>query len=279
MNSLSIGPLALSIQRFLVIFAVVIAWIVAAIAGRQRKAPAADALFSLILLSLLGARIVFVLRYWSFFLENPISIVDIRDGGFDPWGALVVGVLWLALRLYKDARVRVPLLSAVITGVAVWGIGTSMFHFMEQQGRQMPDVELSDSQGASILLADAVNKEGGTVVNLWATWCPPCQREMPVLEKAQNDYEELRFVFVNQGEAEWTVEQFLQREDLDLNHMLYDKHGKLAQQIGAHGLPATLFYSAEGELVDLHMGELSAATLARSIKRLGPAKASTTIKE
>src|SRR5690625_5589848 len=41
-----------------------------------------------------------------------------------------------------------------------------------------------------------------TVINLWATWCPPCRREMPVLEKSQNTYKNVNYVFINQDEKD-----------------------------------------------------------------------------
>lgn len=268
MNSLSVGPIALSIQYFLVGFAVIVAWIVAAILGRQRRVPAADALFNLILLALIGARLMFVARYWSDFMASPLWIIDIRDGGFDIWGAVIVAVLWLPWRLRRQVALRVPLLTAVVVGVAFWGINTIMLGLMEQQGRKLPQVTLHTLSEEPIELSEAINPKGGTIVNLWATWCPPCQREMPVLEQAQQKYPEFRFVFINQGEAGWTVQQYLQREGLALDYMLLDKHAKMSLAVGAHGLPATLFYDVDGVLVDFRMGELSAATLARSLKKL-----------
>lgn len=268
MNSLSVGPIALSIQYFLVGFAIIVAWFVAAIMGRQRRVPAADALFSLVLLALVGARLVFVARYWSDFISSPLSIIDIRDGGFDAWGAIIVAALWLPWRLRRQASMRVPLLTAVAVGVAFWGVNTAMLGLMEQQGRKLPQVMLQTLVEEPIELSDAINPKGGTIVNLWATWCPPCQREMPVLEHAQQKYPEFRFVFINQGEASWTVQQYLQREGLELDYMLLDKQAKMSLAVGAHGLPATLFYDADGVLVDFRMGELSAATLARSLKKL-----------
>jgi thiol-disulfide isomerase/thioredoxin len=42
------------------------------------------------------------------------------------------------------------------------------------------------------------------VINIWATWCPPCRREMPVLQQAQHDYPHVTFLFVNQGETRKT---------------------------------------------------------------------------
>jgi len=294
MSSLNVGPLALSLQTFIVFAGVIVAWIVAAILGRQRRVPAADALFSLVLVSLVGARLLFVAKYWSSFASAPLSVIDIRDAGFDAWGAVFAAALWLVWRLRNDAPLRMPLLVAVASGAGLWAATTGVLTMAEQKGREMPSIALrvpqhsgmqspamlallNDTLGISQTQARDPNNaveidlrnvaEGsGTIVNIWATWCPPCRREMPVLEKAQNEHAGLRFVFVNQGEGEGRVRTFLQGEGLSLDHVYLDPHGRLSAAMGAHGLPTTLFYNAQGELVDVRMGELSSATLQRSIK-------------
>src|SRR5699024_1569805 len=294
MSSLNVGPLALSLQTFIVFAGVIVAWIVAAILGRQRRVPAADALFSLVLVSLVGARLLFVAKYWSSFASAPLSVIDIRDAGFDAWGAVFAAALWLVWRLRNDAPLRMPLLVAVASGAGLWAATTGVLTMAEQKGREMPSIALrvpqhsgmqspamlallNDTLGISQTQARDPNNaveidlrnvaEGsGTIVNIWATWCPPCRREMPVLEKAQNEHAGLRFVFVNQGEGEGRVRTFVQGEGLSLDHVYLDPHGRLSAAMGAHGLPTTLFYNAQGELVDVRMGELSSATLQRSIK-------------
>ena len=75
-----------------------------------------------------------------------------------------------------------------------WGFGTFALHAFEQ-GTRLPEMGLRDIQGKPAALQDYVGKP--LVVNLWATWCPPCRREMPVLAKAQQDNTEVNFLFVN----------------------------------------------------------------------------------
>src|SRR3546814_7473677 len=60
------------------------------------------------------------------------------------------------------------------------------------------------------------------VVNLWATWCPPCRREMPVLAKAQEERGDVTFVFVNQGESESEIRDYLRESHLQLSNVLLD---------------------------------------------------------
>lgn len=105
------------------------------------------------------------------------------------------------------------------------------------------------------------------VVNLWATWCPPCRREMPMLAAAQQEYDEVTFVFVNQGEGRGEIKGYLDQNGLALDNVLLDTRGALGQTVGSMALPTTLFYDANGRLADTHLGELSRATLARGIQR------------
>jgi thiol-disulfide isomerase/thioredoxin len=84
------------------------------------------------------------------------------------------------------------------------------------------------------------------VVNLWATWCPPCRREMPVLAKAQQQIPGACFVFVDQGEVAFTVQKFLNTSQLVFANVLLDPGKKLGEQLGPMALPTTLFYDASG---------------------------------
>jgi thiol-disulfide isomerase/thioredoxin len=106
------------------------------------------------------------------------------------------------------------------------------------------------------------------VVNLWATWCPPCRREMPVLAAAQKQETGVSFVFVNQGEEGSTAQRYLNIEKLDLANVLLDPGARLGREVGSGSLPTTLFYDTNGRLVDTHLGQLSAASLASKLSKI-----------
>jgi len=124
---------------------------------------------------------------------------------------------------------------------------------------------LSTLDGQSTTLVD-LQPGKPKVVNIWASWCPPCIREMPVLEKAQERYPDITFVFVNQGEQVETINSFLGQQDLSIRNVLSDVSGSFASATGSQALPTTLFYDAEGRQVDVHMGELSNASLAQKLE-------------
>ena len=266
MLSVGVGPLSLSIGHLLLIMAFIVALIAGAIAGRRRNLPISGALADIFLAAMVGARIGFVVRYIEYYQDDWLGIIDIRDGGFDVVSGLVVAVLFTAYLLWRHTSIRRPLGIAVATGLLTWAFTTGVITLIEAQSRGIPEVALTDLNGQPVSL-DSLAKGQPAVVNLWATWCPPCIREMPVLEEAQARYPGITFVFANQGEHPETINRFLSEQSLKLQHVLSDRQGGFARAVGSQGLPTTLFYNARGELVDSHMGELSAASLARGLER------------
>jgi thiol-disulfide isomerase/thioredoxin len=106
------------------------------------------------------------------------------------------------------------------------------------------------------------------VINLWATWCPPCRHEMPLLASAQEQEAGISFTFANEGEDRETVKRYLASAQLDLVNVLLDPAAGIGREIGSIALPITLFYDKGGRLVDTHIGGLSEDSLANKLDRL-----------
>lgn len=267
-QSIAVGPMGFSIGQLLIILAFGVALLTGALIGRRHRTPTADTLFNLLLIALLGARLVFVARYWSSY-DGILSLLDIRDGGFDLVGGLAAGLGYAAWRLWRSPRQRRPLGGALLAGLLAWGLTAGPLLLLEQQGRPLPDTPLTTLTGAAIDLPELAERENKPlVVNLWATWCPPCRREMPVFEQVQNEASDITFAFVNQGENVALVNRFLDEQSLQLDNVLLDARTALGDVTGAMALPTTLFYNAEGQLLDTHFGELSHATLRQGLERL-----------
>jgi thiol-disulfide isomerase/thioredoxin len=133
----------------------------------------------------------------------------------------------------------------------------------------MPALSLPALDGRSVALTGFLGKP--TVVNLWATWCPPCRREMPLLQQAQVAHPELNFVFINQGETREDIVRYLQGQSITLRNVLIDARRATGAAFNEQALPTTLFFDAQGRLVSTRVGALSEATLAQ---RLGVLTAS-----
>ncbi|MGA9659386.1 MAG: TlpA disulfide reductase family protein, partial [Asticcacaulis sp.] len=141
----------------------------------------------------------------------------------------------------------------VALSLAVWVGGHELTR--SEYGQPAPDVVLAQLDGTPQRLGDTGGKL--EVVNLWATWCPPCRREMPLLAKLSHDRPDVTFSFVNQGESAETVRAFLAGQNLKLSRVLLDRDAAIPRYYATAGVPVTLFLTPDGHLADLHMGELT----------------------
>lgn len=265
MLTVTLGPLTMALNHLLLLSALGIACLVGWWVARRGGESPESALFNLFLVGVLSARAGFVLEYWAMYRDEPLQIIDIRDGGFQLWSGLagiVAAALWQGRR---RPGLRRPLGWALFSGALFWGLASLGSH-LYSKGTELPDLSLRNASGESV----ALHSYRGTplVINIWATWCPPCRREMPVLQQAQSDYPDVTFLFVNQGETPESVSTFLATTGLSLKHVLFDGSGQLAQRVGSMALPTTLFYNAEGRLVGSHLGELSRASLHNALEPL-----------
>jgi thiol-disulfide isomerase/thioredoxin len=137
-------------------------------------------------------------------------------------------------------------------------------------GATLPKAALTTLAGGPVDLVQlAADKP--MVINLWATWCPPCRREMPLLAAAQEQETGISFVFANEGEDRETIKRYLASVQLDLANVVLDPAAGIGREIGSIGLPITLFYNKSGRQVDTHIGGLSEDSLANKLDRLrGP---------
>ena len=135
----------------------------------------------------------------------------------------------------------------------------------QQAAPSLPDLQLVTLEERPAHLSSYMGTP--VVLNLWATWCPPCRREMPVLEQAQTAFPDVAFVLINQGESAQQANMFLESEGLNLTDVLLDPSSEAMREMRAGGLPTTFLFDAQGRMVDLHLGEITMADLEAKISR------------
>src|SRR5690625_7308725 len=104
---------------------------------------------------------------------------------------------------------------------------------------ELPDIHLQNLEGEVITLSEFYGQP--MVINLWATWCLPCRRELPVLAQAQQQNKDIHVIFINLREAAETAEQCFNAQDLTLETALQDQFAEVAEHFGALAMPTTLF--------------------------------------
>ncbi|MPS82445.1 MAG: TlpA family protein disulfide reductase [Achromobacter sp.] len=265
---LQIGPVMLPVTLLAIITSVLAGqWISAWLfrrCGRDGQLP----LSRLLLAGLLASRATFVAEQFNTYATDPASIIDIRDGGWNATAGFVAAWAyggWLAWRRHDW---KVPLLVGLAASTLVWSgahlLAAASGSTMARSG--LPAVEFRTLASEPQSLQDFRGRP--VVINLWAGWCPPCRREMPIFAQAQEEYPDIAFVFLNQGESLATVKQFLAQQDLALNNVLLDADTQAATIFGHRALPATLFFDSDGRHVDTRLGELSRATLTQRLTLL-----------
>ena len=159
-----------------------------------------------------------------------------------------------------------------IPGVPTKGVDRS------HKGKPAPDTSFHDPDGGEITLADF---EGVPVlVNLWASWCAPCLKELPTLEKVEQSHAvdgQLGVIAVSQDRApKASVDAFLAGKNIGRFAAFHDPEMALSGAFGVEVLPTTLLYDSEGREVWRYVGDLDwtgvEATKLLAEAGAGPAK-------
>ena len=265
MLTVNLGPLSVPIALLLMLVALLVAAGAGRLVGRGQQTGIGNILTDMLIAAVLVARIAFVAVWFDTYRSSPWTMLDIRDGGFTPWAGVVAALLVAVWRGWRRAALRKPLTLGLAAGALAWGGMFGAILMMENTA--LPKVPLTTLAGEP---ADLAKLAAGKpiVINLWASWCPPCRREMPVLAAAQKQETGVRFVFVNQGENGTSAQRYFTAAGLDIANVLLDPGDGIGHEVGSMGLPTTLFYDANGRLIDTHLGELSAASLASKLNQL-----------
>ncbi len=274
-QTLQLGPLALPYSLLVALAALALGGLAGRRFGRNAGIDVEPLLWRMLLVGLLGARLVFAWEWQSSYLAQPLSLLDVRDGGWNAPAGMVVACVYGLHCARGQPALRRPVLAAVLASALVGTAGGVLLLLKASPAVPLPALSLPSLQGPPVLLSDFAGKP--TVINLWATWCPPCRREMPVLQQAQADRADVNFVFVDQGEAPAAIAAYLARHGMaGLRNVLVDERRQAGLALGGHSaLPTTLFYDARGRLVEVRVGALSPATLAQRLAMLrdGPSVA------
>ena len=153
-----------------------------------------------------------------------------------------------------SARDRSPLL----LGVAACGGGD------EGADGTLPDVTLPRPAGRRRTAGRSPAWAGPPSINLWATWCAPCRRELPAFQDVSEQRTDVAFVGVDIGEDAAAAQAFL--DELGVTFPQYaDQEAELTDALGTAALPVTLIVGDDGQITTTHIGPLSVDDLHAAI--------------
>jgi len=162
------------------------------------------------------------------------------------------------------------LLVLIAAGAAMWGTGLG--EAAQSAGRPLagqpaPDFTLDLLDGSTLILSDLRGKV--TVINFWATWCPPCEDEMPGLQTVWEEYQAEGVVFIGiaYDEEESAVREMASRFGITYPLGL-DVGDRIFTSYGSTGVPETFVVDSQGWVAYVHIGPVSAEELREELGSL-----------
>ena len=267
--SLQIGPFAFPWGMLILMLSLLAADQLLARWARKRGWSTAPHAWLLPLLALVAARLGFVARYADAYMAQPLSILNIRDGGWEPWAALALAAVYVWVLWLRKRDIFKPLGWAVLVFAVMFGGGGALVQSLASGSQTLPALSLVALDAKTHQLDQFKGKP--VVINLWASWCAPCVREMPALREAQQRYPQVQFLWVNQQEKPEVALKAARNFQLPDAQVLLDPTNAMTAVAASRALPTTLFYNAQGQLAGVRVGELSSASLEEFMKKIAPA--------
>jgi len=198
------------------------------------------------------------------------SVLDDRAGLPRPIAILIVGAIavatllalvWPALPFNEGRR--------LVLGPTKVGVIARQIENAGAAGRidaAAPDFEWIAPDGKRVSLGSLRPK--GVVVNFWATWCEPCKREMPMLDRAAAENAGIVFLAVDLDETGEKIRAFFDKVGLVRLEPLLDVDLVTTHRYGVLSLPSTFFVDRTGTIRHMQFGEMDQEKLQRGLDRI-----------
>lgn len=164
---------------------------------------------------------------------------------------------------------------AVLIGATAFALISNLTKDKEVygQGDVAPDFKLAQINGANPADSIQLSKRSGhgVMLNFWATYCPPCEREMPYIQTMHERYHDqgVDIISINLDSTELVVQNFIEKYSLTFP-VLRDKDFAVRELYGINPIPSSIFIDQNGKIVEKVNGELKLDELEKKIKKIKP---------
>ena len=176
-------------------------------------------------------------------------------------------------RIFRKAAVAFAAFGIIgFLGLLIWGMlnkepitglsGVTMVN------RPAPDFSLTTFEGTTISMAEDLQGKP-IVINFWASWCPPCRVEAPLIERTWRAYKNRGLIFlgVNIQDRKEDALNYIREFDVTYPNGP-DPNGEISIDYGVSGLPVTFFISRKGKVVRRWVGAIEKSVLISSIEEI-----------
>ncbi len=175
-----------------------------------------------------------------------------------------------------DKKRKRSIIRGIILVLLVVAIGYTIYSSVTKEKVEVitkrgpaPDFELVGLDGKTYRLSDY--KGEGVFLNFWGTWCEPCKREMPAMDRQYEVFKDqgVNLLTVNIAQSEFEVENFLNNLGVDFPTVI-DKTKDVMTAYNIRPLPTTILISPDGKVKDIITGEMSEADIVSYMESIKP---------
>ena len=136
-------------------------------------------------------------------------------------------------------------------------------------GAAAPDFELVDMNGTKHRLKDY--KGQGVVLNFWGTWCGPCEREFPAMERQYAEFKDkgVEIIAVNRKQSDFEVNTYVKKMGMTFT-VAIDKKMSVFKAYNIDPLPTTIFIDKDGNVKEISKGEMTETQIRASMASIAP---------
>lgn len=171
----------------------------------------------------------------------------------------------------KRSIIRTIILSVLVVamGYTLYATATKDKVDLLKVGDDAPDFVLKDMQGNEHKLSDY--KGQGVFLNFWGTWCEPCEKEMPAMDRQYEVYKNqgVQVLAVNIAQSDFEVQTFINNYDLKFP-VVIDKTKSVMTQYNIDPLPTTILISPEGKVKQIITGSMTDEQIANFMESIKP---------
>lgn len=163
--------------------------------------------------------------------------------------------------LLRRYWVIISVIILVISGAWIWfsrapsGSSSNIDISAPRKGFSAPDFTLRSSDGSSLTLSDL--RGNPLIINIWASWCPPCRAEMPAMQRVYEKYRDDGFIIlaVNSSFQDDPEKAQAFADELGLDFpILFDQDGNVSHLYQASALPSSYFVDRDGIIQQVVVG-------------------------
>jgi thiol-disulfide isomerase/thioredoxin len=263
MGTVAFGPFVFPVEYFATILAALLVlclgWYLAIkVDARLHPMPV-----RVICAFVLTARMGHVVAHWPSFAAEPARIFSFLQGGFY-WPAGVAAAIAMDLVVLRHPRAIAW--SLIPIGAAAIAAAMAIYFLAEVPRASLPDERFATTDGRVVVPRSLKGRK--LVINFWASWCPPCRDELPMMAEFAHADHRAEFLFADQGEDIPAIQSFLQARGIVLDTVLLDPYGSIAGNYQIRGLPTTLFINEDGNVQSINVGEVSKENLSAALAEL-----------